>query len=119
VVAAGTPAAFVGLAAADAAWRWPVRKNVSLIDDSSGFRAQCWIAFVLSLGATTFGIYLLDAGAWERAFLGLGLWFTVSATVTLSKAMRDAHEAQKLSSQVNEVKTERILREMARDDLAA
>jgi hypothetical protein len=89
-----------------------------LSSDTAAYRFQCWTSFVLSLGATSIGIWFLPVDAWTRAFLGLGLWFTVSASMNLSKAVRDAHEAGKLTAVVEEAKTERILRDLSRADAA-
>ena len=86
-----------------------------LSSDTPAYRFQCWAAFIISIGSTSMGIWFLPLEAWTRAFLGLGMWFTVSACMNLSKAVRDAHEADKLSSVVEEAKTERILREHSRD----
>jgi hypothetical protein len=89
-----------------------------LTSDTPAYRFQCWAAFVLSLGATSVGIWMLPVEAWTRAFLGLGLWFTVSSCMNLAKAVRDGHESQKLTAVVEEAKTERILRDFSRADAA-
>lgn len=86
----------------------------SLLSDTPAFRFQTWAAFLLSLGATSVGIWFLDVDGWVRAFLALGLWFTVSSSLSLAKAVRDHHEREKLSGQLTEHKTEQILREMAK-----
>ena len=41
----------------------------------------------------------------------MGLFFTVSATVVMTKTMRDDHEAQKLIKRLTNAKTEKILKE--------
>lgn len=87
--------------------------RVPLSSDTPAWRFQTWAAFVLSLGATTLGVIYLDVELWTKAYLGLGLWFTVSSTLALSKTVRDHHESQKIHTQVNEAQTERILRDMA------
>jgi len=89
-----------------------------LRSDSPAYRFQCWAAFVLSLGATSIGIWFLPVDIWIRAFLGLGLWFTVSSCMNLAKSVRDEHESHKLTSVVEEAKTERILRDFSRADAA-
>ena len=84
---------------------------VPLNSDTPAWRFQCWAAFVIAVATTTIGIWLLPADVWVRGYLGIGLWFSVSSSFTLAKAMRDSHESQKLISRVEEAKTERILRE--------
>ena len=66
-----------------------MNSTVPLTADSPAWRFQTWAAFVLSLFATSVGIWWVSAGAWEKAFLGLGLWFTVSSSFALAKAERD------------------------------
>lgn len=92
-----------------------MKTDVPLASDSPAWRFQTWAAFVLSLLSTSIGIYWLPIGAWERAFVGLGLWFTVSSCFALAKSERDRHEAQKLTTKVAEVQTERMLRELHKD----
>jgi hypothetical protein len=89
--------------------------TVPLNADSPAWRVQTWIAFVLSLGATSIGVYALPLEVWPRAFIGIGLWFTVSSTFALAKAERDRHEAAKLSSKVAEHQVERVLRDLSKE----
>lgn len=81
-------------------------------------QSPAWIAFVqisfaLSLILMIIGICYLPVEIWIRGYLGMGLLFTVSATITLSKTMRDEHEAKKIVNKIAEVKTERILKELS------
>jgi hypothetical protein len=48
---------------------------------------------------------------WIRGYLAMGLFFTVSSTVTLSKTLRDRHESERLVNRLKSVKTERLLHE--------
>lgn len=89
--------------------------TVPLTADTPAWRFQTWAAFVLSLFATSLGIWWLSVGVWEKAFLGLGLWFTVSSCFALAKCERDRHEAHKLSSRVAEHQVERALRDLSRE----
>jgi hypothetical protein len=92
-----------------------MHSTVSLNSDTPAWRAQCWVAFVLAVLATSIGIYALPIDAWPRAFLGMGLWFTVSSSFALAKAERDRHEAAKLTAKVTEHQVERVLRDMSRE----
>ncbi|MCC7109294.1 MAG: hypothetical protein IT382_08410 [Deltaproteobacteria bacterium] len=92
-----------------------MNSTVPLTADSPAWRFQTWAAFVLSLFATSVGIWWLSAGAWEKAFVGLGLWFTVSSSFALAKAERDRHEANKLSTRVAEHQVERVLRDLSKE----
>ena len=91
-----------------------LKASRSLSADSPAWKFQIWAAFVISLGATSLGVWFLPVDIWTRGFLGLGLWFTVSSCMTLAKAVRDEHESQKLTAVVDEANTERILRDHSR-----
>lgn len=59
---------------------------------SAAWVAQTWLSFLIAVGATVFGIYYLPLDTWMRAFLGIGLLFTVVSTFSLAKTVRDMHE---------------------------
>ena len=54
----------------------------------------------------------MSAGIYElpvmRGFLGMGLFFTVSSTVVMTKTMRDDHEGRKLIKRLSNAKTEKM-----------
>ncbi len=55
------------------------------------------------------GIYLLPVNGWQKGYLGMGLIFTVGATVNMSKTTRDLHESKKMIAKVEEAKVEKLL----------
>ena len=80
--------------------------------------SAAWIGFVklsfgISLASMVIGIIMLPVNNWLKAFLGMGLWFIVGSTITLTKTMRDHHESQRLINRVNHAKTEKIITEYA------
>ena len=79
--------------------------------DSGAWRLQVVIAFILALGMTTLGIFMLPVDLWTQGFLTMGLYFTVSSAFGLAKCLRDAHESERLVSKISEAKTEKMLRE--------
>jgi hypothetical protein len=79
--------------------------------DSAAWIGFTQVAFVVSLVGMIVGICYLPVEIWMRGYLGIGLFFALSSTVVLSKTMRDQHEAKKLLYKINEVKTERMLKE--------
>ena len=89
--------------------------TIPLTADTPAWRFQTWAAFVRSLFATSVGIWWLPVGAWEKAFLGIGLWFTVSSCFALAKSERDRHEANKLTTRVAEHQVERALRDLSKE----
>lgn len=85
-----------------------------LQEDSASWIFFVHAAFAIALMAMTVGIWLLPDPLWIKGYLGMGLFFTVSATITLSKTTRDNHEARKLHHRLVEAKTEKILTEYSK-----
>ena len=79
--------------------------------DSAAWRFFVQVAFVVAVTLMCVGIWELPVNLWIRGFLGMGLFFTVSATITLTKTMRDAHEAHTLLKRSTDAKTEKMLHE--------
>ena len=85
--------------------------NPQLQQDSPAWRFFVQISFVISLVLMSVGIWELPDTIWIRGFLGMGLFFTVSSTIVLTKTMRDDHEAQKLIKRLTNAKTEKLLQD--------
>ncbi|MBX9724036.1 MAG: hypothetical protein K2X81_21700 [Candidatus Obscuribacterales bacterium] len=86
-------------------------------ENSPGWMAFVWISFGLSIGSTSVGIYNLPVEHWVQGFMAMGLLFSVGSCFTLSKTVRDNHEAKKLINRVTEVKTERMLHDYELKDV--
>ena len=78
---------------------------------STAFYAQAVISFAVSLGAVGLGVAYLPVDSWVRAFLALGLLFTVTSAFTLAKCVRDKQEEQYLASRVDQARLEKLLAE--------
>lgn len=78
---------------------------------TAAYAAQAGISFAVALGAMVMGVAYLPAGAWERAFLALGLIYVVSATFTLSKVIRDRQEVGQVVSRVDQARLDKLLAE--------
>ena len=76
---------------------------------SAAWVAQSWISFAVSVGATALGILYLPADAWIKGFLGMGVLFSIGSTLSLSKTVRDEHEAKRLAARLDDVKLQKIL----------
>lgn len=79
--------------------------------DTPAWIFQTWASFILSVTVTSAGIYYLPVDLWIRAFMSMGLLFTVASSFTLAKTVRDNHEAEKLMNRVKDAKAEKLLRE--------
>ena len=80
-------------------------------DSVAAFAAQAKVSVALSLCALAIGVFYLPLDPWIRAFLTVSILWALSSAVTLTKVLRDEHEAQRLHHRVDEVKLGRILAE--------
>ncbi len=80
-------------------------------DHSAAWVIQTWLSFILAVSTTTIGILYLPVNGWIKAFMGMGLTFTIGSTISLTKTQRDLHERKKLVSRVDEAKVEKLLSE--------
>lgn len=88
-------------------------ENLEIQSNSSGWLFFVKAAFVIAVVATAAGIMFMPGGLLMQGYFALSALFLVSATITLSKTMRDEHEAQRLIHKVNEARTNKIIREFS------
>ncbi|HCF30734.1 MAG TPA: hypothetical protein DEV81_26870 [Cyanobacteria bacterium UBA11049] len=77
--------------------------------DSTAWIIQTWASFTLSVSMTTVGIINLPVDNWVKGFMGMGLAFSVGSSFTLSKTMRDLHEARKITARIDDAQVEKLL----------
>ncbi|GAA3479706.1 YiaA/YiaB family inner membrane protein [Streptomyces yanii] len=98
-----------GATAADAS---PMSETTSVKQQSTAaFYGQAVASFGVAMGAVTLGIYFLDANAWVRGFLAVGVLYLVTSCFTLAKVIRDRQEAGQIISRVDQARLEKILAE--------
>jgi hypothetical protein len=78
---------------------------------TTAFYVQASISFGASLMAMAVGIAYLPLGSWPRAFLALGLLFTVTSAFTLAKCVRDRQEETEVVSRVDQARLDKLLAE--------
>jgi len=81
----------------------------TLLRDTSAWIFFVWASFASAFLLTSLGICYAPVNWWVKGYLGMGLFFTVGASFTLAKTIRDNHEMQKLINRVVDAKTEKIL----------
>jgi hypothetical protein len=86
--------------------------------DTPAWMFQVWASFALAVGGTAIGIAYLPLDGWLRAFLAMGLVFSVGSAFSLAKTLRDNHEAKRLLNRLSEAKTEKIIREFEINEAA-
>lgn len=59
---------------------------------TAAWRFQVWASFVIATVVTGLGIAYLPVVLWTKAFLAMGLLFTVGSSFSLAKTIRDDHE---------------------------
>jgi len=78
---------------------------------SGAWVVQTWLSFALAFGATLIGVWCLPVDYWVKAFMAMGIVFLVGSTFSLSKTLRDAHEAQRLISRVDDARVSKLIAE--------
>jgi hypothetical protein len=78
---------------------------------TSAFFAQAIASFGVSLGATVVGIGYLHDSRWVRAFLAIGLLYTVTSAFTMAKIIRDRSEENDLVSRIDQARLDKLLAE--------
>ena len=79
--------------------------------DSASWIFFVKVSFVVALSSMVAGIVFLPADLWIKGYLAMGILFTVGSTITLSKTLRDQHEAEKLIHKLSDAKTEKLLKQ--------
>lgn len=78
---------------------------------TAAFFAQASISFGVSIAAMSVGIAYLPLSGWPRAFLALGLLYTVTSAFTLAKCVRDKQEEIDVISRVDQARLDKLLAE--------
>jgi hypothetical protein len=75
------------------------------------FYVQAVLSFAISSISVVVGITFLPVDPWVRAFLGLGMIFTISSAFTLAKCVRDRQEESFVTSKVERARVDKLLAE--------
>ncbi len=85
-------------------------------DTINATNSTSWLFFVkltfgISIAAMIAFIFFMSGDLLTKGYLALNTLFIVSATIMMSKTLRDEHEASKLVNKISEAKTNKILKE--------
>lgn len=80
-------------------------------NNTKAFYAMSWIAFIISFAGMAIGIFYLPADFAMKGFLAMSYLFSISSCFTLSKVVRDKHEADKFLHKLENARTEKFLHE--------
>jgi hypothetical protein len=78
---------------------------------TTAFYVQAAVSFGASLTLVGFGIAYLPVGAWLRAFLAVGVLYTITSAFTLAKCVRDRQEETAVVSRVDQARLDKLLAE--------
>jgi hypothetical protein len=78
---------------------------------TAAYYAQAVLSFALSATALAVGIAYLPVSSWMRAFLAVGLLYTVTSSFTLAKVIRDRQESTEIVTRVDQARLEKLLAE--------
>jgi hypothetical protein len=78
---------------------------------SSAWVVQTWLSFAISIGVTACGVWCLPVDAWIKAFIAMGLLFSVGSTFSLAKTVRDQHEAERLHKRIDDARVSKYISE--------
>jgi hypothetical protein len=87
--------------------------NALSLRTSSAFTLFSYVNFIVAGSMMAGGIYFLEASFAAKGFYAMAALMLVSATVGITKAMRDKEEADRLHNKLEEARTERLLAEVA------
>jgi hypothetical protein len=76
---------------------------------SAAWVTQTYISFAVSLTSFGLGIAYLPVDSWMRAFLAVSGLYAVTSAISMSKTVRDQHEARQIVARVDEAKLEKLL----------
>ncbi len=80
--------------------------------NSAGWLFFVRASFGIAIVAVTAGILLMPTELIIKGYFALSSLFLVSSTITISKTMRDEHEAQRLINKVSEARTSKMISEL-------
>jgi hypothetical protein len=79
--------------------------------NTAAYYFQTVASFVVASSATLFGVAHLQVDVWVRAFLGLGMLYTVTSAINLAKVVRDRQEENQIVGRVDKARLEKLLSE--------
>lgn len=72
---------------------------------------QAWASFILSISVLGLGIVYMPVDPWKKAFLGMGVLFSITSTFSVAKTTRDLHEAKRLITRIDDARVEKLIGE--------
>ena len=80
--------------------------------NSKGWILFSYVSFIIAIGATLIGAWMTEMTLEMKGFVTMGTLLITSSSFTLAKTLRDEHEAKRFHNQLEEARTEKLLREV-------
>ena len=82
---------------------------------SSSWVTFTYASFIGSVLMVAAGIALMPLDLWVKGYFAMGIVMLIQSCVTVTKTIRDVHEANKLVNRIEDAKAERLLMGMERE----
>jgi len=85
--------------------------------DSDAWKSFTVASFVLAAAMMAGGIFFLEASFAAKGFYAMSAIMLVHTSISVTKTLRDAEEAKRFINKLEDAKTEKLLREVTRDEI--
>ena len=85
--------------------------------DSDAWKSFTVASFILAAGMMAGGIFFLEASFAAKGFYAMSAIMLVHTSISVTKTLRDAEEAKRFINKLEDAKTEKLLREVSRDEV--
>lgn len=83
--------------------------NQNVLPHSSSWVSFTYASFIGAVAMVATGILFLPLDWWAKGYLGMGCVMLVQSAMTVTKTVRDVHEANKIINRVEDARTEQLL----------
>ena len=83
--------------------------NTQAAQHSGSWIAFTYASFLAAVGMVALGILFAPIDIWIKAYFAMGATLLVQSTITMTKTLRDVHEAGKLVNRIEDARAERLL----------
>lgn len=83
--------------------------NQNVQPHTAGWVNFTFASFFSSIAMLAAGIVFLPVDWWTKGFLAMAAVMLIQSSITMTKTVRDMHEASKLVNRIDEARTEQLL----------
>lgn len=86
--------------------------------DSQAWKMFTMVSFAIASAMMAGGIYFLEASFAAKGFYAMSALMLVHTSISITKTLRDAEEANRFINKLEDAKTEKLLMDIHRNDNA-